>query len=61
MGALPAVEVGRTNCDVPILVAPELLEYVLLRAALVNRPSDVLYSGCDAAMPDRPLSIFPIR
>ena len=45
MGVLPIVEVGRANWEVLSFVEPELLENVLERAALVNFPSDVLYSG----------------
>jgi hypothetical protein len=42
IGAWPAVAAGRVNCDVASLAAPEFPLNVLVRAALVNRPSDVL-------------------
>ena len=61
IGVLPIVAAGRVNCEVLSLVVPRLLENVLERAALVNRPSEVLYSGCAAVMPPRPPSIFPSR
>ena len=61
IGVCPIVLAGRVNCEVFNLADPVLLENVLDRAALVKRPSDVLYNGWAPVMPARLPSMLPIR